>query len=300
MKIGLIGLGRMGHAIAKRLLNAHVEVIGYDRDEHARKALQAVGGTAVDSVQTVAAAVDKIWLMVPAGAIVDAVIDELIPVLPKESVIIDGGNSYFRDSIKRAERLQQHAIGFLDCGTSGGLHGESLGFSLMIGGDEQTYAHIKPFFNIIAAPQGYALVGPVGAGHYVKMVHNGIEYALLQAYAEGFHLLKDGYYKNLDLAQITEVWSHGSIVRSWIVELAHTIFTRDQEFNNVSGEIGGGQTGRWALKEAMQAGIAVPLLEKALDVRSQSYTTGGDYATKLVALLRHEFGGHEVTLKEKK
>jgi len=298
MNIGLIGLGRMGTAIAYRLCKAGHTVIAYDKDEAARAAAQAIGAQIVATEQEVAQRARVIWLMVPAGEIVDAVIKVLIPKLQKGDIIIDGGNSLFSDSIRRASMLVQKEIYFLDCGTSGGLHGKELGFSLMIGGEHTIFEQLQPLWHALAASHGFVYCGPSGAGHYVKMVHNGIEYAVLQSYADGFHLLKEGHYKDLDLAAIAQAWNHGSIIRSWICELTHNVLERDQEFANVSGEIAESGTGRWTVDEAHKEGVPVPLIERALQVRQESRKCGGDYATKLVALLRQEFGGHAVKKKE--
>lgn len=294
MTVGLIGLGKMGSAIAERLINAGHQVVAFDINEDARSNARDLGAATVDSVDGVAQQTDIIWLMIPPGDIIDAVIDELIPNLPENSIIIDGGNSKFTDSIKRAEKLKSHSIFFLDCGTSGGLCGRRTGFSLMIGGQQQAFDKIIPVFKAIAAPEGFGLVGPSGAGHYVKMVHNGIEYALLQAYAEGFNLLKNGRYKNLDLEQISELWLHGSVIRSFILELCHNIFEKDQEFKTISGKVGSTGMGAWTVQEAKEQKVSVKLIEDALQIRNLSQESGGDYATKIVALLREQFGGHKV------
>lgn len=298
MNIGVIGLGRMGCAIATRLKEYGHTVIGYDNNVTLCKKVQEEGIACVGSYAEVATNVEIIWLMVPAGHIVDTVLAEIYPYMQQKSVIIDGGNSHFSDSVRRANMLREHHIFFLDCGTSGGLQGKEIGYSLMIGGERIAYEYVEPIFKALAMPNGYAYMGPSGAGHYVKMVHNGIEYALLQAYAEGFQVLKEGRYKHLDLEKITQVWLHGSIIRSWILELTKNIFEHDQEFTTISGEVGGGQTGQWIVNEAHEQHIPVGLIEKALDIRKVSHKTGGNFATKLVALLRNEFGGHEVLKRD--
>ena len=197
----------------------------------------------------------------------------------------------------RAQRLQEKEIFFLDCGTSGGLRGKEIGFSLMIGGDVGTYQGLKPLFEAIAAKDGYAHMGPSGAGHYVKMVHNGIEYGLLEAYAEGFNLLKNGAYKELDLEKIAQVWRHGSVIRSWLLDLADNVFEHDQKFDEVVGAIQEGGTGRWAVKEADKQNIPVPVIKEALKVRERSREGDQHYATKFIALVRNQFGGHAVEKK---
>lgn len=297
MNIGVIGLGRMGSALVTRLVNGGHTVIGYDPSETTRKYSEARGASTVTSLVTLAEQVRIFWLMVPAGDLVDDVINTLKPHLQPGDIIIDGGNSFYEDSVRRHNNLATMNIAYLDCGTSGGLAGETVGFSLMVGGNKKIFDHIEPLLISIAAPEGYAYVGPSGSGHYVKMVHNGIEYALLQSYAEGLHLLKEGQYPNLDLAAITKVWNHGSIIRSWILELAQNILTRDQELANISGEIGENLTGRWTLDEAQKQGVPVDLIEQALAIRTLSRQTGGNYGTKLVAMLRNEFGGHHITKK---
>lgn len=302
MMVGLVGLGRMGQAIAARLLKAGIDVIGYDTypakelDISVNGESRACGKfTQVATLEQLAQKVSFVWLMVPAGKPVDDVLQEIIPHLKKKSIIIDGGNSFFKDSVRRFTLLREQELDFLDCGTSGGLHGRTIGFCLMVGGLPDTYTSCEFLLKAIAAPQGYAHVGPAGAGHYVKMVHNGIEYALLQAYAEGFHVLKEGHYKELDLAQIADLWNHGSIIRSWILELARGVLAQDQTFAEVFGAIQESGTGLWTVEEADEHAIPVTLIKQALQIRAESRQSGGNYATKLVALLRHAFGGHTVT-----
>lgn len=301
MNIGIIGLGRMGNAIAKRVLDGGHIAFGFDVDKQAKKDAENIGVHVVDRTEQLLEHTDIIWLMLPAGSLIDDTIELLQPKLKKGSIIIDGGNSNFKDSIRRSKKLKEKEIHYLDCGTSGGLHGEKIGFSLMIGGERNAYEKIVPLLEAIAAKDGFGLVGPSGAGHYVKMVHNGIEYALLQAYAEGFHIIKHGYFKNddLDLEQISGIWMHGSIIRSYILDLAHQVFQEDQTFESIGGEVAEGGTGRWTLQEAHEQHIAAPTIEESLRVRKCSRETGGDYTTKIVAMLRNKFGGHAVKKIEK-
>jgi 6-phosphogluconate dehydrogenase len=214
-----------------------------------------------------------------------------------EDIIIDGGNSKFSDSMRRAQELVKENIYFIDCGTSGGIHGSENGFCLMIGGDKTAYDRIEPLSKVIATPGGYAYCGPSGAGHYVKMIHNGIEYGILQAYAEGFHLLKDGAFKNehLNLEKIASVWNHGSVIRSWILELVQDIMKEDPTLEDIKGTVASTGMGLWTVEEAHQSKIPVPVIEESLNVRKWSEKTGGNYATKVVAMLRNKFGGHAVT-----
>ncbi|OQA36404.1 MAG: 6-phosphogluconate dehydrogenase, NAD(+)-dependent, decarboxylating [Candidatus Dependentiae bacterium ADurb.Bin331] len=297
MNCAVIGLGRMGSAIVYRLLKAGHAVVGYDPSAQARQEAATVGATIVSTLEECAHHAQIMWLMVPAGPIVDQVLRELLPHLNAGAVVIDGGNSKFSDSIRRFQELKSVGIEFLDCGTSGGLHGKEIGFSLMIGGDIQAFQKVEPIFTAIAAPQGYGLVGPSGCGHYVKMVHNGIEYALLQSYAEGLQLLNEGEFKDLDLAKITNIWQHGSIIRSWILELTHEILKKDQKLEKISGTIAESGTGSWTVEEAHKQKVPVKLIEDALEIRAWSRESGGNYATKLVALMRNAFGGHALGMK---
>lgn len=300
MIIGLIGLGRMGQSIAYRLIKGGHQVIGYDLNQHLLDEAVALGIEGASSISEVAQKARVIWLMVPVGVPVDAVITQLQPHLRAGDIIIDGGNSKFIDSQRRAQLLGAKGIRFVDIGTSGGLGGREIGFSLMVGGDHEAYKALEPILNAIAMPKGFGYMGPSGAGHYVKMVHNGIEYGLLQAYAEGFHLLADGSYQNLDLELISRVWSHGSVIRSWLGDLAHEIYQEKIDINEISGEIAEGGTGLWTLEEATLRHVPMPVLKESLIVREWSRKTGGNYATKLIALLRNKFGGHAVVTKKGK
>jgi len=294
MTIGMIGLGRMGMSIASRLLDAGHTVIGFDFEPDACSQAREMGIEVVEQLAMVADKARVIWLMIPQGKPVDDTLDILKPKLQAGDIIVDGGNSHFNDSMRHYHDLAKSNVSFLDCGTSGGLHGRDLGYCLMVGGDLKAYETLIPLFQVIAAPDGYAYIGPSGSGHYVKMVHNGIEYALLEAYAEGFHMLKEGEFKTLDLEKISHVWQNGSIVRSWILNLAHEVFKNDQNFEKISGSIGENLTGQWTVDEAKKQNIPVELIERSLALRAWSRQSGGNYATKLVALLRNQFGGHPV------
>ncbi len=297
MKLGLVGLGQMGEAIAYRVLNAGHELVVYDVNKEACKPAQELGATVADSLEDLAAQVRIVWLMVPAGDVVDDVIHNLKKHLKTDDIIIDGGNSKYTNSIRRAKELAQDGIFFLDCGTSGGLDGRANGFCLMVGGDDATYNKVHPILEAIAAPGGIGYIGPSGSGHYVKMVHNGIEYALLQAYAEGLHLIKDGSFKDqgLDLEEITRIWNVSSIIRSFILDLSHDIFVEhNEQLKDISGEVAESGMGKWTVEEADKTNIPVRVIDEALKIRAWSRKTGGNYATKIVALLRNEFGGHPV------
>lgn len=298
MNFGIIGLGKMGTAIATRVVSAGYTVWAFDPTQHGRLAGHTAGAHITSTIQEVAQHTSIIWLMVPSD-VVDSVIKELLPSLKPDSIVIDGGNSNFADSIRRSGELASHGIDFLDCGTSGGVHGLANGFSLMVGGDAAVYAKVVHILKFIAAPSGVTLVGPHGAGHYVKMVHNGIEYGLMQAYAEGIHMLRDGSFKDaqLDLAAITGVWQHGSVIRSFLLDLTHEILEKDQKLDNVAGVVAETGMGAWTSQDAANHAIPVPVLDAALQVRAESRKTGGNYATKLLALMRHAFGGHAVEKK---
>jgi len=292
MNIGVIGLGKMGSAIALRLVRGGFTVIGYDLQVQVQIHNELASHfTQVNLIEEVAVQATIIWLMVPAG-VVDTVITELTPCLNKNSIIIDGGNSHFKDSVRRYQTLKKLDLNFLDCGVSGGILGGDTGFSLMIGGDKSIFEQCKTLFEAVAAVHGYAYCGPSGAGHYVKMVHNGIEYALLESYAEGFELLHAGEYKNLDLEKISNIWMHDAIIRSFILSLCENIFKKDQKLDTISGVVDESGTARWAVEEAARHNISVNLIKEALQIRQESHRTGGTYATKLVALLRNAFGGH--------
>jgi 6-phosphogluconate dehydrogenase len=300
MTIGVVGLGRMGLAIASRLIAEGYIVFGYDPNKDSQENAAQAGVRIVDDLVLLPKHTRIIWIMVPAGKPVDDVLAILTINAQHDDIFIDGGNSNFNDSIRRAQDLAALNIHFLDCGTSGGLHGATLGFCLMVGGNNDVFKKVEPYLKAIASLQGYALVGPTGAGHYVKMVHNGIEYALLQAYAEGFALLKDGHFKNaqLDLAQISHLWNQSSIIRSWILHLAQNVFEQDQALESISGEIAESGMGLWTVQEAQEHLVEVPTIQKSLDVRAWSRKTGGNYATKIVAMLRNQFGGHAVNRKD--
>lgn len=296
MNIGVIGLGRMGGPIAKKLNYPECNLIVYDIDPSVRQEFKNLGIKVAQSISELSAKSQVIWVMVSANA-VDTILDELCNCTGHGTIIVDGGNSHYIDTIRRAKELEAKGLILIDCGTSGGLWGAERGFSLTVGGDYEAYKKIEENLKYLAASSSsYVYVGPSGSGHYVKMVHNGIEYALLQAYAEGFHLLHNGYYKDLDLAAISATWLDGAVIRSWILNLAHNVLTKDQEFEHIKGTIGENGTGRWCVEEAHARHVPVKLIEDALEIRRVSRVTGGNYATKLIALVRHEMGGHPFEL----
>jgi 6-phosphogluconate dehydrogenase len=295
-RIGLVGLGKMGQALAARWLDAGFGVWAYDPYvfNNLGDVLNHNNFKRMSSLEELVQEVRTIWLMIPAGDAVTDAVQKLAELCSPGAVIIDGGNSFFKDSIAHAQVLSAKNIIFIDCGVSGGLLGHEKGFALMIGGDTAAYEQNENLFRALAAPGGYAHVGPSGVGHYVKMIHNGIEYALLQSYAEGFQLLREGRYKNLDLAKISDVWHHGAIIDSCILKLIHQVFIHDQELTHISGKVAQTGMGFWTVREAHEYKIPVPLIEDAVKIRDVSQKTGGNYSTKLVALVRNKFGGHTV------
>ena len=305
MQLGVIGLGRMGRIVVDRVLDAGHDVVAFDLDDEAVAAADEAGATPADSVTDLAQRLDgdkRIWLMVPAGEPVDAALDDLEPHLSGDDVVVDGGNSHFEDSVRRAESTPAT---YLDCGTSGGPAGAELGFSLMVGGPEWAYEELTPVFDAVATgPEGHDRMGPAGSGHYVKMVHNGVEYALMQTYGEGFELLAEGRY-DLDLESVARTWNNGAVVRSWLLELCEEAFreegTDEDELGTVADHVAGGSTGTWTVQEALEREVPVPLIYQALAERFDSRATGdgpGRFSRRLANRLRYGFGRHEVARRE--
>jgi len=296
MQLAMIGLGRMGGNMVRRLAQGGHELIVYDASADAVKAQAGRGIKAARDLAEVAKQLAPrriVWVMVPAGAPTDSTIEQLVPHLAKGDVVIDGGNSNFRDSLRRAETLQQRGIEFMDVGTSGGVWGLTLGYCLMIGGSAAAFHHCEPIFKTLAPADGYAHVGPCGAGHYVKMVHNGIEYGMLQAYAEGYEILHASQDFELHLGQIAKLWNHGSVVRSWLNELAERALTRDDQLAAVRGYVEDSGEGRWTVEEAMRLDVPAPVITMSLLARFRSRQEES-FGAKVIAALRHEFGGHAV------
>ena len=286
MKLGIVGLGRMGAGIAERLRRDGHEVVGYDRN-------QAV--SQVPSLQGLVEALPApraVWLMVPAGDPTQAVIDELGGLLEAGDILIDGGNSYYKDSVRRSKQVAPAGISFVDSGTSGGIWGLKEGFCLMVGGERKAFETIEPVLASLAPPGGYAYMGPSGAGHYAKMIHNGIEYGLLQAYAEGFALLQAGDYQ-YDMEAVSSLWNHGSVVRSWLLELAQEAFKKDPKLAGLKGYVDDSGEGRWTVLEAVDRAVAAPVITEALYARFTSRDENS-YAMRVIAALRNEFGGHPI------
>ncbi|MFB6070706.1 MAG: phosphogluconate dehydrogenase (NAD(+)-dependent, decarboxylating) [Halanaeroarchaeum sp.] len=298
MELGVIGLGRMGRIVVDRVLAAGHDVVAFDVDEGAVADAASAGATAAESIPDVAATLGeerRIWLMVPAGDPVDAALAELEGHLDEGDVVVDGGNSHFEESIRRAEDT---VAGYLDCGTSGGPAGADLGFSMMVGGPAWAYEEMVPIFDAVAAgPDGHERMGPSGSGHYVKMVHNGVEYALMQAYGEGFELLAEGRY-DLDLEAVARTWNNGAVIRSWLLELVEEAFREEgSDLGDVADHVAGGSTGTWTVREALEREVPVPLIYQALAERFASRDPAR-FSRRLANRLRYGFGRHEVARQD--
>ena len=298
MQLGVIGLGRMGQIVVDRTLDGGHDVVAFDLDDDAVTTAADAGATPADSIGNFVdqlGSEKRIWLMVPAGKAVDATLDDLDPHLTADDVVVDGGNSKFQRSVERAEAC---SATYLDCGTSGGPASAAEGFSLMIGGPEWAYEELVPVFDAVATgPAGHDRMGPSGAGHYVKMVHNGVEYALMQAYGEGFELLADGRY-DLDLAAVARTWNNGAVIRSWLLELCEEAFVEEgNELGDVADHVAGGSTGTWTVEEALQQEVAVPLIYQALAERFDSRNEGR-FSRRLANRLRYGFGRHHIARTE--
>ena len=296
MQLAMIGLGRMGGNMTERLLKGGHTVVVYDRSPDAIQKSAALGATgASDLVDMVSqlAAPRIVWIMVPAGQPVDDTIATLLPHLSKGDIIIDGGNSNFHDTMRRGQELQPHGIEFIDAGTSGGVWGLENGYCLMVGASDAAFTLCEPIFKTLAPDNGCAHVGPTGSGHYVKMIHNGIEYGMLQAYAEGYEILHASKTFQLDLHQIAAVWNRGSVVRSWLNELAEQAFTHDANLDQLKGYVEDSGEGRWTVQEAIDLDVPAPVITLSLLARLRSRQTDS-FGAKVIAALRNEFGGHAV------
>ncbi len=298
MQIAMIGLGRMGANMAQRLLRGGHEVVGFDPAEAARKGIEEKGAQSAASLEALVAKLKAprvVWLMVPAGAITDSTIDALTPLLAAGDSIIDGGNSNYRDTQRRAAAAAKRRINYVDSGTSGGVWGLAEGYSLMIGGDEAVVDRLRPIFETLApAPdKGWGHVGAVGSGHYSKMIHNGIEYGLMQAYAEGFSILQHKREFELDLHQVAEIWRYGSVVRSWLLDLTANALERNPTLQGIAPYVADSGEGRWTVAEAIELGVPAVAITASLLERLRSRDTDS-FIDKLLAAMRNQFGGHEI------
>jgi 6-phosphogluconate dehydrogenase len=291
----MIGLGRMGGNMTLRLLRGGHEVVGFATEQEAIDAVTREGAVGATSVADLATKLDErpvVWTMVPAGAATTSVVEELSGRLPAGAIVIDGGNSRYTDSMERARNLSEAGIAFLDCGTSGGIWGLAEGYCLMVGGETDAFEHAEPIFRTLAPEGGYAHVGPSGAGHFVKMVHNGVEYALMQAYGEGFEIMKSSEF-DLDLAQVSALWRNGSVVRSWLLDLAASALEKDPDLESVSGWVEDSGEGRWTVQTAIDNAVPAPTIALSLFARFAS-RQDDSFSNRMLAALRREFGGHAV------
>ncbi len=303
MRLAMIGLGRMGGNMARRLLRGGIEVAGYNRSQGIVRQLAEEEG--MRPAQSVAQALQQlpggeggprvVWLMLPSGAPTEAMLEEVLPLLEPGDIVVDGGNANYHDSQRRGRLLADRDLQFLDAGVSGGVWGLKEGYCIMIGGESGAVSSLAPALRVLApgAERGWAHVGPVGAGHFTKMIHNGIEYGMMQAFAEGFALLRGKEEFDLDLAQVSELWRHGSVVRSWLLDLMADFLDHDQDLAGIAPLVADSGEGRWTVHEAVDQGVAAPVLALALHMRFASQDSEG-YTNRLLAMMRNAFGGHAV------
>ena len=297
MEMGIIGLGRMGGNMAERLVKRGHTVVGCDPSTEAQERVRQVGVETAGSISELVGKLKQtprvVWSMVKSGDVTEKVLLETAAALNPGDILIDGGNSRFSDSTRRYEVMKAKGIPFLDAGTSGGIWGLAEGYCLMVGGDKEAFATVEPLLRSLAPDGGLMHTGPAGSGHYVKMVHNGIEYALMQSYAEGFEILKASPYPELDLGAICDLWMHGSVVRSWLLDLAKDAFKKDPQLDNIVGYVEDSGEGRWTVQESIEHAVPAPVIMLSLCLRFRSRQTDS-FSMKVLAALRNEFGGHAV------
>lgn len=294
MELGFVGLGRMGMLIVEHLVEQGVRSVVFNRSKISLDRAKTIGAEVVLSIGEIVSRLSPprvVWIMVTAGKPVDEVLGQLLPALSKGDIVIDGGNSNYKDSVRRFQSLKEKGIHFLDVGTSGGLEGARHGACLTVGGEKDVYDRVSPLLQKIALPEGCLYVGESGAGHYVKTIHNGVEYALLQAYGEGLDVIKHAPY-DVNLHALVRTWNHGSVIRSWLSELLERALKDDSTLEKIEGKVGGGETGQWAVKQAESAGVDVDSIKLALKKRVESQTRP-TFASKIISALRSQFGGHE-------
>ncbi len=298
MKLGMIGLGRMGANMAQRLVEGGHQVVGFDPKPEARKDLESKGAASASSLPDLVAALPAprtLWLMVPAGDITDGTLKELLPLLKAGDTVIDGGNSNYKDTMCRAKTFGDQQIHYIDCGTSGGVWGLTEGYSMMIGGDEAAVERMRPIFETLAPAkdQGWGRVGPVGSGHFTKMIHNGIEYGMMQAYAEGFSILQHKTEFALDLRGVAEIWRYGSVVRSWLLDLTADALAKNPKMTGIAPYVVDSGEGRWTVDEAIDLNVPAPVITQSLIERLRS-RDNDSFTDKLLSAMRNQFGGHPI------
>ncbi|MCJ7499631.1 decarboxylating 6-phosphogluconate dehydrogenase [bacterium] len=297
MQIAMIGLGRMGMNMARRLLGGGHEVVAFNRSRDKTDELVKEGATGAYSLEEVVSKLEAprtVWIMLPAGKTVDDTISRLKGLLDSGDTIIEGGNSYYKDDIRRAGELEPAGIAYVDAGVSGGIWGLEVGYCTMIGGPRERFDHLEPVFKTLAPEEGYMYCGPTGAGHFVKMVHNGIEYGMMQAYGEGFEILEASEYgPALDYAQVSHLWNQGSVIRSWLLELAEEAFKNDARLDEITGHVDDSGEGRWTVQQAIDTSVPAPVITLSLFARFRS-RQDNSFSNRILAALRREFGGHAV------
>lgn len=299
MHVGLIGLGKMGYNLSLNLIDHKHEVTTFDIDSEAVAKISnmgAEGSTSIEDLVSKLSAPRTIWMMVPAGEITENVLSELKGLLQKGDIVIDGGNSNYKESIRRGNELKEHGIYFFDVGTSGGMEGARNGACTMIGGEKEVFASIEPLFKDICVEDGYLYAGAIGSGHYLKMVHNGIEYGMMQSIAEGFEVLEKSQF-DFDYEQVARVWNNGSVIRSWLMELSQNAFSKDSRLDGIKGVMHSSGEGKWTVEEALDLQTATPVIALSLMMRYRSLDED-TFSGKVVAALRNEFGGHAVVNKD--
>ena len=302
MELAIIGLGKMGLNMATRLVRGGHRVVGYARSKDTVQEATTLGVEGANSLEEAVSKLNApriVWVMVPSGAATDDTINKLEGLLQKGDTVIDGGNSNYKDSVRHAAQLEAKGIDFVDCGTSGGIWGISEGYSLMIGGNIEVTEKMRPIFETLApaADKGWGRVGPHGAGHFTKMIHNGIEYGMMQAFAEGFAILKAKEEFNLDLAQISEVWQHGSVVRSWLLDLAANALKEDAKLEDIKPWVADSGEGRWTVFESIDLDVPAPIITLALQMRFASRDEE-NFSARMLSALRNQFGGHAIKKAE--
>jgi 6-phosphogluconate dehydrogenase len=303
MKLAMIGLGRMGMNMAKRLLKGRHQVVAYNRSPEKTEQLVKDGAMGAYSLVEVTEKLSSpriVWMMLPAGQAVDDHIHELKDLLAPGDIVIDGGNTYYKDDILRANLLDEKSIRFMDVGVSGGIWGLKIGYCLMIGGEKETFKQLEPIFKTLAPQEGYLYCGATGAGHFVKMVHNGIEYGMMQAYGEGFEILEaSAYAESFNYSEIAHLWNQGSVVRSWLLELAEEAFRNDAKLTDIKGYVEDSGEGRWTVQQALETGVPAQVITLSLLRRFRS-RQDDPFSDRVLAALRREFGGHAVVSGDKK